>query len=683
MGINRLELITKHHPILQEIDYASPLTVGNGDFAFTADVTGLQSLYTEYEDALPLCTMSQWGWHTTPFSKERYGYTLEDVVMTEFDYQGRRVKYAKSKKPGNEAIYDWLRQNPHRLNLARISLLYKGEEIHPEDLTEIHQELKLYEGLLVSEFKLKGVLCHVETCCDYKHDTLAVKVESELCQRGALSILITFPYGSPTKSASDWMNDPSHETKLIKAKENSFKLERCLDRDYYYVTLSSDAAIDYELKGHRMTLQTQEKQFAFSIHFSKEDVEINLSTVDEIVENTRKCWEAYWKKSGVIRLNKSKDPRAVELERRVILSQYLTNINSCGSTPPQETGLTCNSWYGKMHLEMHTWHCAWAPLWNQTERLEGSFPWYMGHIQEARENAARNGYKGSRWPKMIATEGIDCPSAVAPLLIWQQPHLIYMLELCYRQNKDQSFLEKYWTLIKETAEFMVDIVVLNKETNRYDIVAPVIPVQECHRPEVTKNPAFEVEYWRYTLNLAVEWAERLQLDYDPKWEEVANCMAELPQDESHYLAHENCPDTFEIFNRDHPSMLGAYGLLPSEHVDRKKMSDTLKKVIECWQYPTLWGWDFAVMAMTATRLGDPETAVDILLVDSPKNDYVVSGNNRQKLRKDLPLYLPGNGSLLLAVAMMAAGYDGCTEEAPGFPKNGDWVVEFENISQYI
>ena len=93
----------------------------------------------------------------------------------------------------------------------------------------------------------------------------------------------------------------------------------------------------------------------------------------------------------------------------------------------------------------------------------------------------------------------------------------------------------------------------------------------------------------------------------------------------------------------------------------------------------LWGWDFAMMAMTAVRLGKPEKAIELLLKESPKNCYVTSGNNRQTGRKDLPLYLPGNGSLLLAAAIMAAGYDGCDRQTPGFPDDGQWIVEFENI----
>ena len=48
--------------------------------------------------------------------------------------------------------------------------------------------------------------------------------------------------------------------------------------------------------------------------------------------------------------------RAAELERRVVLSQYALRVHSAGSTPPQETGLLCNSWGGKHHSEMRFWH---------------------------------------------------------------------------------------------------------------------------------------------------------------------------------------------------------------------------------------------------------------------------------------------------------------------------------------
>src|SRR5881394_563033 len=64
--IDRKALVTRHNPVLDKFDPLSPLSIGNGEFAFTAEATGLQTFTAEYEKAMPLCTMSQWGWHTTP-----------------------------------------------------------------------------------------------------------------------------------------------------------------------------------------------------------------------------------------------------------------------------------------------------------------------------------------------------------------------------------------------------------------------------------------------------------------------------------------------------------------------------------------------------------------------------------------------------------------------------------------
>ena len=57
--------------------------------------------------------------------------------------------------------------------------------------------------------------------------------------------------------------------------------------------------------------------------------------------------------------------------------------------------------------------------------------------------------------------------------------------------------------------------------------------------------------------------------------------------------------------------------------------------------------------------------------------YLPNGHNFQN--EGLPLYLPGNGGLLTVVAMMCAGWDGCTEGNPGFPKNGQWNVKWEGL----
>ena len=50
-------------------------------------------------------------------------------------------------------------------------------------------------------------------------------------------------------------------------------------------------------------------------------------------------------------------------------------------------------------------------------------------------------------------------------------------------------------------------------------------------------------------------------------------------------------------------------------------------------------------------MGEPDLAIEAVLVESPKNRYHPNGHNYQ--RENLTAYLSGNGSLLAAVAAMA------------------------------
>ena len=676
--INRKKLVSSHNPVLRSVQLDSPLTVGNGGFAFSVDVTGMQTLYNLYnKNNMPLCTMSQWGWHSTPVGGGRVYYRQDDLIKTEFEYNSRKVLYPVKKARGNGKVYDWLRQNPHRVNLARIGLYWEGKEILAEDLSDIHQELHLYEGYIKSSFLVKGKACDIITICDSTSDTLAFSVK---CEAKGLSVLISFPYGSPNMSASAWEHE-NHTTLTIQ-DDNTIFFKRIMDGDNYSALLKSDCAINFDPRNddHEFEISTAKKEWTFLIQFLKGTKSHDLN-YNQCRQNNQNWWKKFWSSGGIVDFKKSKDPRAKELERRIILSQYLSVIQCCGNLPPQETGLTCNSWHGKFHLEMHLWHSAYLPLWNQSHLLERSFLWYKRTLENAKNNAQKNGFKGARWPKQVAYDGIDSPSHISPLLVWQQSHIIYMLELVYKQNRSIEFLMDYWEIVEETTKFMCDFLVLNEQTDKYELVAPIIPAQEVHNPLNVKNPTFEIEYWRFSIGLAIKWSERLGMpSYD--WKEVVEKIATLPEKNDMYLAHENCKNTFSKFNRDHPSMLGAFGLIPSDRVDIAKMKKTLDKVLDCWEFETMWGWDFAMMAMTAVRLGLPELAIDILLMDSPKNEFVVSGNNFQRLRTDLPVYLPGNGSLLLAVPLILAGYEGCDEDSPGIPKNGLWDVEFENIEKF-
>jgi protein-glucosylgalactosylhydroxylysine glucosidase len=638
---------------------------------------------------MPLCTQSQWGWHTSPFSSENYNWEENELKPQLHDNGKRKVPYATSSN-GQAEVYHWLRQNPHRLHLGRIGLemlMEDGSKVQSSDIKNIEQKLNLWEGILQSSFSLEGYNVKTVTCCHPEKDILTFSVESDILQVKKLKITIDFPYGSAKTSAADWESDEKHSTEVINYADKSIELMRMLDRDRYFVEIECSQNGKIKRIGRNsfvVEVSGEGNQLECVCSFTSSPKREKLPTFSDIVTASKIHWESFWNEGGAVELAGSNDTRAIELERRIVLSQYLTAIQCGGTLPPQETGLTCNSWYGKFHLEMHWWHSSHFPLWGRFSYLEKSLWWYKSILDKARDKAKRQGYMGARWPKMTALDGFDSPSPIGPLLIWQQPHPIYYAELLYRSHPDKETLEMYREIVWETAEFMASYAEYDEGNDRYVLGRSLIPAQENHRPEDTINPTLELEYWIFGLSTAINWMKRLGTDYNPIWKAVVEKLSPLPVKDGVYLAHENCPCTFEKYNEDHPSMLGALGMLPGCTVDKQIMGNTLDRVLKEWELYEMWGWDFPMMAMTAARLGKPEVAVDMLLLDSPKNTYLPNGHNRQGTRSDLPLYLPGNGGLLTAVAMMAAGWDNCDPiDAPGFPKNGEWKVSWEGLNRLL
>ena len=61
--IDREALVDRNSPQVTAFDSLASLSVGNGEFAFTVDATGLQTFPEMYTKGVPLGTQSQWGWH--------------------------------------------------------------------------------------------------------------------------------------------------------------------------------------------------------------------------------------------------------------------------------------------------------------------------------------------------------------------------------------------------------------------------------------------------------------------------------------------------------------------------------------------------------------------------------------------------------------------------------------------
>jgi hypothetical protein len=685
--IDRRKVIERHNPHYKNPNKNAPLSVGNGIFCFTADFTGLQTFFDEYtaEGAFPLCTMAEWGWHS--YSRQKDDEAL--LRLTPYDTCGRTVYYA-SDDTGQEELFKKIRINTHKFHLGKIGFTFLNNKLSMDECKPVSQILSLWEGILFSEFIINGETVNTVTFVHPEEDILYIRVVSTLLKDGKLRVTLEFPYGSHKKNAADFTAHHAHITRIGESADNTISLERELDGTLYKVTVNGNRfTATVNEQQHLLHLIPQSENLELSVRFeplnipvlSDKGIMYNRATNNDSYNDARqKCksfWEHYWCSGGFIDFSGSTDYRALELERRITLSQYLIAIQSRGFLPPAETGLTCNSWYGKFHLEMHFWHHAQFALWGKTGELIKSLNYYKNIFPVAKEIASSQGYSGARWPKMCDPSGKNTPSSIAVFLIWQQPHPIMLAELCWRANQCRDTLVECRDIVVATAEFMKSFI--QRQGTRFVLGPPYVPVQERHDPKIVLNAAFELEYFRWGLHKADEWLERL--GEQGNFSEIAENLSLPAIKDGVYIAHENCPDTFNkhVFFSDHPSMLAMYGVLDSDKIDCGIMSATLDKVLSQWDKKTLYGWDFPMMAMTACRLGRYKDAVEILLTDSPKNTWMENGHNQMTGDNALPLYLPGNGGLLLAIAMMAAGYGEKT--GPSFPDG--FIVNTEGISKYI
>lgn len=690
-SINREAVLFRNNPIITKADNLASLTVGNGHFAATVDVTGLQSYTTDYEQGIPLTTMSDWGWHSFPNTEK---LTPADTEKSYDLGHGHQESYAVEYKQNgrNKQATEYFRVNPHRLNLGAIGLQLTDSQSNPialNQLTDIHQELHLWDAQIGSHFLANGKPVDVITFCRPDRDQLVARVKSPLLknQQAKVAIRLPYPTGKHADHAADWSKTDRHTSSIVKQDAQSALIQHQLDSTTYYIYVRWNGIADLQPMGiHQYALSTTDDVLEFSAEYSLKPIDRPASeTFADHMKRNQKFWHRHWSASAFADFGQCTDPRAKELERRVVLSQYLTYINCAGNMPPQETGLTYNSWFGRPHLEMTWWHTVDFCLWNQPDVVARMLHWYDNVAAPvARNIAKRQGFKGLRWMKMTDPWAGEAPSNVGSFLLWQQPHYIYLAEEMYRANPSAQTLKDYAEHVEQTAEFMADFAKACDRGEKYIPLTGATAMQECMRKDFSYNHPFELSYWRYGLTVAQKWRERMGKSRNAGWDNIIKRLAPLPEKNGIYqagLPSKEEPRFDEHCYSDHPAVLGAFGLIPTQGIDSIKMRHTLDAVMHNWHWETTWGWDYGMIAMTAARLGEPETALQALLIDTQKNTYLPNGHNFQTPDR-LRLYLPGNGSLLTAIAMMCCGWDGCQQPLnPGFPKNGKWNVRWEGFNR--
>jgi hypothetical protein len=313
--IDRKELVQRHNIHVKRSDSLSSLTVGNGAFAFTVDITGLQSFPEYYKTGVSLGTQSEWGWHSFPNTGN---YKLSEAYK-EYDLNGRKVSYCvqvKSPQHNKEAV-EYFRVNDHRLQLGNIGLdIIKkdGKLAEIKDIKNIDQQSDLWTGIITSNFTVENIPVKVITCAAQETDAIACSIESPLLKEGRIKVRIRFPYpnGQFKDEGTFYGNDSRHVTTIEQSTNKSVSIKHKLDTTEYYTSCAWNTNAEVkETAPHYFNIIPQKEitSFEFSAGFSSIKGKPFKLSFNETRNSSISGWAKYWNSGAAVDFAESTDPR--------------------------------------------------------------------------------------------------------------------------------------------------------------------------------------------------------------------------------------------------------------------------------------------------------------------------------------------------------------------------------------
>jgi protein-glucosylgalactosylhydroxylysine glucosidase len=609
---------------------------------------------------------------------EAFNFTRYDSPVS--DGANRSVPYATN---GNltAAAAGWLHSNPHRLNLLQLAVVdcagvgtgggQPCATLAAGGLANLTRSLDLWAGLHTAGFSMAdgtGRTVGTSTAVHPDLDVLALRVgPGSGSADPRVGLRFAFPYatGAWGPSPSEWRSqyDGAHVTEVSQPAPGGALFTRTLDADGYVVACAwSDPSWGPLVRTapHAFELRPPPANATTAAAATSVDVVCLLAprgvvypvgasapwlatkaaataallaagppalpSFDAVAAAAAGGWGAFWNAGAFVDLaggTRGADPTALELERRVVLSLYLTRVHSAGASPPQETGLLCNSWSGKRHSEMRFWHHGHWPLWMRPDLLARSDGALADELPNATAYAAAQGYDGARWPKMVAEvnnrsgAGLDVPwygqpggganaggdllawesvNTINPVLVWHQPSPILLAEMQRRAANAsaggdaaaRAVMARLWPVVAASASFHASFVYASGARGGYSMGPPLMGGEEEGSFLAIHNPAYELTAFAVALDTASDWAAVLTGARNATWDAVARGMAPRALDAGSppgmplyapnaaasccYLRHgftdPGCPPTVAARGltqcsptNSHPLMVGQHGMV--------------------------------------------------------------------------------------------------------------------------
>jgi hypothetical protein len=308
----------------------------------------------------PWAIMTTWGMKNDSLPQGKTQEDVENYRGISWLNHGRPVQYDFG---GNDpAIEQWLTANPNRVNLANIALVYYDTNLNevilkPETLSDAKQTLDLWSGTLTSHFTINGGAVTVVTQSSMESDTVALSISSSLVSQNRLALRLDFPWNDGSQKfeapyVGTFSLTQNHTTALqvgIPSSNINARISHIMDNTTFYSSLiwgrhplniSRDSG-----DAHRYTVRLDQtvampgEMLSLTVTFT-DSIVSRVPAVSEVLSSSTQGWKDYWSSGGFVDLTDTEDTRAEELQRRIILSQYLLRVNEAGDTPPQEVSMS-------------------------------------------------------------------------------------------------------------------------------------------------------------------------------------------------------------------------------------------------------------------------------------------------------------------------------------------------------
>jgi hypothetical protein len=416
--IDRESVVHRHFPVAKNITATSFLALGNGQFGFAVDGTGLQTFNRTQSS---LCLLSDMHWHTSPYTgpgsdpwtASMDGGVFVDLNTTTNTGARRTVRYPVNCSA--QGPCGWLAANPSRLDLGHLKFVGSGGvDLESEEVTNVNQTLDIWRGVLSSSWLHVSSGTHIDAetvrvtpstprtpgttslyltvlrwplhwqVVDMASSTISLSVVTThgtssgddtqwalpLAPPLGVAIAFAMPANSGMGGCRDWSRPQAHTSEVLAraADGSTLTLRRVIDFDEHLVECRATGAAwtADSTRRHQflLTPSSLSGKFTMSCTFSDPESPLPVTppggwSAEAIATRTSEEWKRFWGAGAFLDLNAgdaAATAQQIELERRVVLSQYLMRAQEHGPLPPQETALIHNSWHGKHHQEMRFWY---------------------------------------------------------------------------------------------------------------------------------------------------------------------------------------------------------------------------------------------------------------------------------------------------------------------------------------